>query len=251
MPVRDRERFVEQALRSALSQTRQDFEVIVWDDGSTDGTREILSRLAGVDPRCRVFFEPHRGVSRSMRLAHAHARGRYVGWLDSDDVLADTALEETSRILDTNPRAGMVYTNHLLIDERNKTLGLGRRCQIPYGKERLLVDFMTFHFRLFRREVFDAAGGIDDSFEAAYDYDFCLRVSEVASIVHLPRPLYAYRVHGGAISSAGRMVQIESAARAIRGALSRRGLDQTHELDVEIVGRYSIRPKASPPDPPG
>jgi glycosyltransferase involved in cell wall biosynthesis len=248
MCVHNRERFLEPAMRSVLDQSRRDLEFIVWDDGSTDGSRDIIARLAKGDPRVRAFFEPNRGAAAAIKLAHHHASAHYLGWVDSDDLLLPDALKLTAQTLDTRPSLGMVYTDHIILDEAGRSLGLGKRCQIPYSPERLLVDFMTFHFRLFRRDAFEKAGGINDSFDAAHDYDFCLRLSEVATIGHLPKPLYAYRVHTSAISSQRRLLQIESAARAIREALSRRGLAETHELDVEIVGRYAVRPKSPPPN---
>ena len=90
---------------------------------------------------------------------------------------------------------GMVYTNYQVIDEIGKVRGIGSRCQIPYSKEQLLVDLMTFHFRLMRRSTYEQVGGIDSSFQWADDYDLCLKISEVTQIHHLPRLLYLYRCH--------------------------------------------------------
>jgi glycosyltransferase involved in cell wall biosynthesis len=244
MCVYNRAAYVEAAARSVLTQTRRDLELILWNDGSTDGSAEILDRLAATDPRIRVFHEPNRGISKALKLAHAPAQGRYIGWVDSDDLVANTALEECAAVLDSRP-VGMVYTDHIVIDAAGRALGIGKRCEIPYSPERLLIDFMTFHFRLVRREVLEKAGGVNDTFATAHDYDFCLRVSEIATIEHLRRPMYLYRVHDGAVSTTKRVEQIESAARAIREALARRGLSQTHELAVEIVGRYTLRPRST------
>jgi GT2 family glycosyltransferase len=81
-------------------------------------------------------------------------------------------------------RYRLVYTNHQIIDTQGNSQGCGHRCQIPYPKDRLLVDFMTFHFRLMRRESFEQAGGINPCFEEAVDYDLCLRLSEITTIKH-------------------------------------------------------------------
>jgi len=243
MPVRDGARFLEAAVRSVLGQTFRDFELILWDDGSTDATPGMADALGAADTRVRVFHGPPRGVAVAMKEAHAHASGRYVGWVDADDVVQPTLLEETVAVLDAEPAVGVVYTDHVIMDAEGRGLGVGTRSGIPYSKERLLVDFMCFHFRLFRRACFDAAGGINASYATAHDYDFCLRMSEVCEMRRLPRALYGYRMHDGAISSGRRIEQIESSARAIREALSRRGMDATHELTVEIVGRYGLRRK--------
>src|SRR5439155_906545 len=153
------------------------------------------------------------------------ARGEYVGWVDSDDVLAPTALEETAAVLDARPEVGMVYTRYMTIDSENKVGQIGKRCLIPYSKDRLLLDFMTFHFRLFRKSVYQQVGGVDTSLGAAEDYDLCMKFSEVTQIEHIPRPLYLYRVHDEAMSSQARLKQIMCALDAIAKALGRRVME--------------------------
>lgn len=244
LPVFNRKAYLAQSIGSVLTQTRADWELLVWDDGSTDSSADEARRVAANDPRVRVMSAPNRGVARAMAEAHRHTSGRFIGWLDSDDWLAPTALESTARALELRADVGMVYTDHAVVDAEGTLLGVGARCQIPYSKERLLIDFMTFHFRLFRREVYDKVGGIDTSYPSTHDYDFCLRVSEVATIVHIPGVQYFYRKTPGAISSARRIEQIEESARAIRAAMARRGHDVEYDLDVEVEGRYSIRRKS-------
>jgi len=112
-----------------------------------------------------------------------------------DDLLILTALEETAAVLDKDDKAGIIYTKCHVIYEHCAVKGLSKRCQIPYSRDRLLLDFMTFHFRLIRRSVYDEVGGVDTSFMAAQDYDLCLKLSEVTEIKHLDKPLYLYRNH--------------------------------------------------------
>ncbi len=173
-------------------------------------------------------------------------KGDYLGWVDSDDFLAPTALAETTTILDTHPHVGLVYTDYLAIDENGKVKGLGNRCRIPYSKNRLLIDFMTFHFRLFHRTIFEQSGGIDPYFQAAIDYDLCLRLSEVTEIQHLKRPLYYYRNHQESISQASRLQQIYYSREAIARALQRRGLAQHYQIEVQIEGRFFLKRKLNP-----
>jgi GT2 family glycosyltransferase len=142
-------------------------------------------------------------------------------------------------VLDNNPQVGMVYTDHWTIDDVGNVGGLGFRCKIPYSPMRLLTNFMTHHFRLFRRQVYDSVGGIDPSFIRVEDYDFCLRVSEITQIYHLTDPLYYYRHHSEMRSSHRREEQRMYSKRAINAALSRRGMADKYRL-VVVDGRYRL-----------
>lgn len=186
----------------------------------------------------------HQGRVLALQAAHAVASDEYVGWLDSDDKLALTALADTSAVLVKESEVGFVYTDYVVIDEFDTIKGLGSRCRIPYSKDRLLVDFMTFHFRLMRRDTFTAAGGIDTSIQVAIDYDLCLRLSEVTQVAQVAKELYFYRTHGETISHGRRVEQILASKEAISRALVRRGLSERYEIDVQIVGQFMLKHRA-------
>ncbi|WP_309737753.1 glycosyltransferase [Chamaesiphon sp. OTE_20_metabat_361] len=171
----------------------------------------------------------------------------YFGWVDSDDILTPDALATTVAILDEKPEIGMVYTDHRLIDPSGRDLGIGPRCHIPYSKERLLIDFMTFHFRLIRWELYDAVGGIDLEIPHVQDYDLCLKLSEVTEIYHHQAALYSYRVHPTMISSTQKAQLNAGTAIAVRNALVRRGLSERYRLDVTPDARFKLVPCL--PDP--
>src|SRR3954452_8051504 len=94
MPVWNRQRFVTAAIGSILRQTRTDWELVVWDDGSTDDSIEVAKRAAAGDPRVRVVGGAHGGLSKAVNAGARLCTGRYFGTVDSDDALAPTALEE-------------------------------------------------------------------------------------------------------------------------------------------------------------
>lgn len=241
----NRPKLVDATIRSVLAQDFADFEYILIDDGSTDETPDVLRAHAEADSRIRLSIEPNRGYTTQLKRANAAARGRYVGWVDSDDLLMPSCVRETVEFLDARPDVAMVYTDQIVIDEHNRPLGVGGRATIPYSPERMLRDFMTFHFRLYRREVYDLAGGVDEKFDCAQDYDFCLKVSEVGVIENLPRPLYMHRHHPASVSGSKRLRQIECSAMAVRDALERRGLADRYELDVELVSKFRIRERST------
>jgi len=224
MPVYNGDRYLGQAIESVLAQTIADFELLIWDDGSEDCSREVALSYAQRDSRVQVFSAEHRGIAASFNAAVARATGQYIGGVDSDDVLAPTALQETKQVLDSQPEVGFVYTDYIVIDEQDRKRRYGGRCATPYSKEKLLEWLMTFHFRLFHKALFEQVGRIDETLEYAVDYDLCLKLSEVTEFVHLRKPLYYYRSHANNVSHQKRQQQEICAAQAISNAKKRRGI---------------------------
>jgi glycosyltransferase involved in cell wall biosynthesis len=241
MTVYNREQYIAEAIASVLSQTYPHYELILWDDGSTDRSSELASHFANKDPRIKYVKAEHQGRNAALRAAHQLADGTYLGWIDSDDRLTPATLAATVAFLNAEPELGMVYTDHQILDSQGNAQGYGHRCQIPYTKERLLVDFMTFHFRLMRRDCFELAGSIDPYFESAIDYDLCLRLSETTLIKHLRVPLYQYRNHPSSMSNQGRSTQVRYAKAAVEKALIRRGLEKSYRLDVSAEAKFTLR----------
>lgn len=241
--VYNRSHYLGTAIESVLNQTHHDFELVIWDDASTDNSLDIAYQYAERDKRIRVIADKqNRGCSPAIKAAVEATTGDYIGWVDSDDMLVKSAIEETSLILNNYPQVGLVYTDYELMDSEGNLHGLGPRCQIPYSKEGLLVDLMTFHFRLIRRSVYDAVGGVDDSFDRGEDYDLCLKLSEVTEVYHIAKPLYYYRRHDSNVTN-DNLKNIYWAQKAINDALKRRGLDEDYELDTHLTAFFSIKPK--------
>jgi GT2 family glycosyltransferase len=234
--------YLKAAIESVLQQTYPDFELLIWDDGSSDDSLDIARSLAANDERVRVIAASHRGRGEALKAAISATTGEYLGWIDRDDVLTANALQRTAAILDENPQVGMVYSDYLDIDSQGTPLGLGYRCRIPYSRDRLLTDFITFHFRLIRRNIYNQAGGIDPAFEYAEDYDLCLRISELTDIYHLREPLYHYRHHPDNASRSQASLQQARSQCAINNALRRRGLQDTLQLQVQH-GRFILKPR--------
>ncbi|MEH2114404.1 two-partner secretion domain-containing protein [Nostoc sp.] len=243
----NRESYLQEAIASVLAQTWQDFELLIWDNGSTDRSVAIANAYTQQDDRVRVVEAENQGVAGACKAAIGQTRGTYIGILDNDDILAPTALAQTATVLNRHPEVGFVYTDYLNIDRDGKVISYGHRCNIPYSQAGLLVNFMTFHFRLMRRSVYDRVGGVNESFSCcAYDYDLCLRFSEVAQVRRVKEPLYFYRNHSQSISVTRQKEQILWSKRAIAQALWRRGLADKLQIDVELLtGRFILRRKKS------
>jgi len=196
-------RFLRDSLRSILQQTYRNLEVLFWDDGSTDQSIAIARSFAEGDDRLRVIAAPHQGLGLARLHALAQVTGEYVGYVDGDDLLAPTAISDTVQVLEERSEIGWVYTNEYQLKAAGEVLGLGHRCQIPYSPQGLLLDFMTFHFRLIRRSLYaqvqaqilaqqkSPEGWALDSVD---DYDLCLRLSERSPVYHLAKPLYCITI---------------------------------------------------------
>lgn len=238
----NREQFLSNAIESVLQQTFSDFELIVWDDGSSDRSVELAQTYAQRDRRVRVIAAPHQGRVKALSAAIAQTRGTYLGWVDSDDWLAPTALAATAQVLNADQQVGMAYTDYYETDATGRVVQYGRRCHISYSAKRLLVDFMTFHFRLLRRSLYEQVGGIKDSLDFVEDYDLCLRLSEVTQFQRIQQPLYFYRQHA---HNASHQLNLEQTLRThtiLKRALQRRGMTATHAIDLEIAtGQFTLR----------
>lgn len=244
VPIHNTARFLPEALDSLLAQDHPHWEALLWDDGSTDGSSEIAAGYAARDPRFRLLGDGrNHGVCVALASALSEARGEYLGVLDSDDVLEAEALSAMLAFMQARPQLGMAYSQYIEIDEDSKVIKPGSRCQTPYSSHQLLVDFMTYHFRLLRTDAYRAVGGVDASRTVAPDYDLCLRMSERFPIEHLPKPLYRYRIRRDSISHGSRLRQVRASFDAAQRALQRRGLQGQFALSLGVRARHVLRPK--------
>ena len=232
IPVYNREKYITFAVESVLRQTYTDWELIISDDGSTDGTLEMITEFALHDSRIRVLTAEHKGAVHALIAGFGAARGEFIGQLDSDDLLEPPALELTVKALDGHPDWGMVYTNYRDIDGQGQLTRVGWRCSIVYSSHTLLTAFMTFHFRLIRKSIYQKVGGHNPSFDMIEDYELCLRLSEVTEIGKVHEFLYQYRQHPESVTSMNRLEMILLVEKASNLALKRRGLDGIYRLKI-------------------
>ncbi len=122
LPVYNGARFLRQAIDSVLSQTWKDFELLVVNDGSTDGTAAILESYS--DPRIRILSNVQNiGLTLSLNKGLQSARGEYIARIDADDIALPIRLEKQVSYLDQHPEVGLVATGVKVIDERGHVTG--------------------------------------------------------------------------------------------------------------------------------
>jgi glycosyltransferase involved in cell wall biosynthesis len=196
IPSYQHARWVGEAVESALSQTRQPDEVVVVDDGSTDGTLEIL---AGFGSRVRVLHAERKGVGAVYNMGFEATSSDLVAFLESDDALEKTYLEETGDFLEGNRDFGWVSTARLLIDAEGRPTGEISRRRIP-GAEFTFEGFLSSELGASSTPVVRRAAladvGLWSVESYAADTDMALRFSLAHRMGYLDRPLYRYRRHG-------------------------------------------------------
>jgi len=190
------ERHVASSVRSILRGTFTDFEFIVIDDGSTDRTSEVLSRIR--DARLRIARRPNRGLAAGRTDGTLAARGEYVAYMDSDDLAEPKRLELQSRFLDQNPDVALVGCAVTVVDERGRPLFFQ---SAPTGPENIRRRIASGRFCFYgsavmvRRDAAVDVGLFREEFRQREDSDFFLRMNERYLMDNVPRFLYRYRMN--------------------------------------------------------
>jgi glycosyltransferase involved in cell wall biosynthesis len=240
IPVYNREKYLGIAVDSVLRQTYTDWELIISDDGSIDGSLDLAHNFALHDSRIRVLTAEHKGAVHALIAGFSAATGELIGQLDSDDLLEPEAIELTVKALDERPEWGMVYTNYRDVDEQGQLTRVGWRCSVPYSRVGILTTFMTFHFRLIRKSIYQEVGGFDANFDRIEDYELCMRLSEMTQIGKIDEFLYQYRHHADSLKSTATLKVILLAQKVGELALERRGMSKTHRIKVEFNPSSSL-----------
>ncbi len=244
VPIWNTARYLPAALDSLLAQDHVHWEGLLWDDGSTDGSGAIAADYARRDPRFRLLGNGrNNGVGVAAAAALEQAGGEYACVLDSDDLLEPDALSSMLAFMRERPQLGMAYSQYVEVDEGGTFLRAGKHYLTPYSPLHLLVQFMTYQFRLMRTAAYRAIGGFDTAMGISPDYDLCLRMSEHFPIAHLARPLYRYRMRHDSISHGNRLRQVRASFDAAQRALQRRGLERQYSLSLGLRTRHVLSPK--------
>lgn len=234
-------RYIEQAVQSILAQSFSDLELIVIDDGSTDGTTETLRRLAGQDGRIRLRSRPNTGILKAANEGLGLARGEFIARMDSDDVSLPFRLEKQVGFLRANPEIVAVSTQYDYVDTRGRRL---KTMAMPDGDamiQSLLlrgIPGLCHSALLVRRSAIESIGGYDPAFAAATeDVDLCLRLGEVGRLANLPEVLLKVRLHGKSFGGHHSALQNQMAKLACQRAWQRRGIEGQYQYDEGPVWR--------------
>jgi glycosyltransferase involved in cell wall biosynthesis len=199
LPTHNRARYLAEAIDSVLAQTFTDIELLVLDDGSTDGTADLVATVT--DPRVQYFARPRGGISASLNAGLAQARGRYIARVDSDDRWMPDLLATLVPMLDADAQGGVAYGRGQAMDQDGRLLGatMGLPLRFPGESLRSLVfDDCTCNVALVaRRSCIEEAGGYDEGLASSEDWDLWLRVARRHRFLFADRVLAHVRWHDG------------------------------------------------------
>src|SRR5262245_57688415 len=226
MVVRDAERFVGEAIDSIMAQTYSDFELLVYDDGSSDESAAILERAAGRDLRVQLFREEPQGLTFWLRQGVGDARGELVARMDADDIAHPERLARQVTFLDRHPEHVAVGCDALLVDPERRPIRQLGVCTDHEGIDAELLrgrgDALLHPSALLRRGDVLAVGSYCVDYRVAQDLDLFLRLAERGRLANLPEPLLEYRQHLGKVSGEHKGEQRRTQDAILREAYRRR-----------------------------
>ena len=201
IPVYNGLPFVRFAVESILSQTYRQFQLLVLDDGSSDGTYAWLQTLR--DPRVRIVTHPNQGLCRTLNIAIAQTTTKYLARMDHDDLSFPYRLAEQRDFLENNQDYAAVLSNSERIGEKGMNFGPS----LPYDPEQPIRQYSVKAFGcipnstlMIRVDTFRKMGGYRDFMFPVDDYDLLLRLAEVAQIAVLMRPMIQYRINSQGVT---------------------------------------------------
>ncbi|MDA2909713.1 glycosyltransferase family 2 protein [Nitrospiraceae bacterium AH_259_D15_M11_P09] len=196
IPVYNGERYLAEAIQSVVGQTYRDFELIVVDDGSTDGSA-LVARSFG--DAVRYYYQKNGGLSKARNAGIALARATYIAFLDHDDLWMPHKLVRQVDYLNGHPDAGVVYSQcHVIKKGKVPSLLYSKPVeQDPFSIIRTGRG-LQMSGPMFRKSVLEKVGGFDEAFRSAIGYedtDMTIRLADVTTFAYVPEVLVLYRVH--------------------------------------------------------
>jgi glycosyltransferase involved in cell wall biosynthesis len=219
--------FIDEAVESLLGQTLRDFEFLIVDDGSSDGSLDRLRALEARDSRIRLFTQPNSGIAATRNRLLSMVQGKFIAIMDSDDISLPHRLETQVAFLNEHPEVVIVGGGIYLIDDKGRRIAPFLR---PSDNETLQRHLLSGELLLpqpcamIRKEAVDQVGAYDTEKIAADDVDFFLRLGEVGELANVPEVLLLYREHENSISNRANARQREEVREACERAWKRRGI---------------------------
>ncbi len=247
IPLYNAQDVIGDTIETVLAQTYRDYEIVVIDDGSTDGSAAVLHAYG---KHLRYIHQPNGGVARARNRGITAARGRYIALLDHDDLWESDKLAKQVAVLDEQPAVGMVVTDVAHIDSAGRRMNrFGPAYQPQHEFARLFAQGFvpTPSATLTRTSTLRAVGGFDEQFNSAGmdDHELWTRIAAATTIVGISEPLTLHRnreIKTAIIALGHRPLLIEKLmARFSHDPAKRRYLQREMALYLADQGKYLIK----------
>ena len=246
LPVYNGSQYIADTVESVLRQTYRNLELIVVDDGSTDGTLAVVEKFAP-DARLRVISQPNSGVARARNRGLETARGEFIAPLDADDLWDPRKIElQVRRMQECGPATGLVYCWWVWIDSEGRVLDRSPHWRIEGdGLARLIEINYTGNASvpLYRRSCLAKIGGYDEGLEAQQgggceDWDVSLKVAETHRVAVVPALLVGYRRRAGSMST--QSGEMRRSSGLVMNALRHRRPDLAPQVFRQSSDQFSL-----------
>jgi glycosyltransferase involved in cell wall biosynthesis len=237
MPVFNRREYVSITIESVLTQTFSDFEFVIIDDGSEDGSAEIVKDYASRDRRIKCVFQKNMGYSSALNNGLPLCKGRFIARIDSDDICLPDRLKEQVKFLSVRDDYVLVGGEAEMIDDEGYTFG---HVKVVRGHKEIVNELLGITYSnksaiihpsvLIRAEAVFSVSGYRTFYEPAEDRDLWLRLSQFGYLENLDFSLIKYRVHSTNVSTQRRQLQISKSKLAIQDARVRMGVGSSVPL---------------------
>jgi GT2 family glycosyltransferase len=227
MSVYNAQRYLAQAVESILHQSLTDFEFLIVDDGSTDGSLAILQRYAQQDQRIRLLSRANRGLVSSLNQLLELAQGELIARMDADDIALPNRFAEQVAFLQQHPEVVCVGGAQDWIDQAGRVLLHHPEAQQNDEIQQLALSGRTpinHPSAMIRTAALRQVGGYDPSFYPAEDLDLWLKLGEIGQLANLSTTVLQYRQHSQSISEQQQAQQLERQQAACQQAWQRRGV---------------------------
>jgi glycosyltransferase involved in cell wall biosynthesis len=226
IPVYNGERYLRQAVESALTQNYTDVEIIVVNDGSTDESGQIANELAIEFPQqVKTVHQANSGLVGARNTAIAHATGELFALLDSDDIWLPNHISESVAVFEKERAVGLVHANIILINSNGHVLHTPNNRRWSTGQQEawqqifLRNEHVSCATAVFRRSVIERIGGFDTDFNrlGCEDRDMWLRISAVSNVHYIDAVHAKYRIHESNMS---------------------KGIDKMHQARMKLINKH-------------
>jgi glycosyltransferase involved in cell wall biosynthesis len=247
MPMYNARKYVGDTVRGVLDQRFSDFEFIVIDDGSTDGSPIEVERAASGDPRVRIIQQPNSGVSTAANRGTAEARGEFLARVDADDICLPDRFEKQIAFLRGHPDTVAVGSRAMFIDPDG--LELFEMPGLKLSHEEIDAGLLKVEWTIlqpatmFRTAALRAIGGYRTDLHIHEDHDLFLKLAEIGKLANYPEILFQYRQHGTSAVFTYAQEHVTAFESVYRDAWKRRKLDGIRP--VPMIAPHPVDPHKS------